>query len=641
MDQHRCSPRHRTVGLLVLGAMCLAGCADETPQPKPLPQQYDVIAPKTGFPDYMKGTVWEKTDLGNTDFFQVSGYGLVVNLDNTGDTTAPMAVREYMVKEMVKHGYGSKLMPGWEKQSPERILSDRRVAIVQVIGMLPPGVRKGQSFDVIVQCIPKNTTSSLAGGELYRTDLKINGADPQDPFSKINDYASAKGFLSVNPAYALTRDEKPSKAVLNSLRNAVLMDGGVVKYDRPLFLRLRNPENRVARYIEQRIIDRFQDKTVAAAHDGGVIQIYVPYDYHGDWDRFSKLVTHVYLDGSPAHLAAMASKLAAAARKPNAMLEDISYCFEGIGPTALPMLTPLLTDKRPEVVFAAARAAVYIGDPSGAATLTLFNIARDSRDPFQLNAVEALGGLPPSSSVNQMMRELLDNDRNIIRIAAYKVLARNHDPSIISRVVTGDPSNQKYILDIVPSRGAPIIYASRTGMPRIAIIGAMPEVTTPIMFSTMNERLTISSTALGQTLMLYYRSAAATDSAGRVYDQGMADPVKQISNPDVSELVKRLGGICNEDEKPLNFSYSEVVAIVQKLSEEKRLVAIRDGEIQPALFLLETPSSFTNAIYSAPSLQTGRPQAADGDGMPSSTTTGGVSRRDMAADAALATQEKH
>ena len=91
----------------------------------------------------MHNTIWEKVDVGNTQKYQVTGFGLVVNLDNTGDTTAPTAVREYVIKLMLKHGYGSKLNPGYENQSPERVLRDKRVAIVQVIGELPAGIREG------------------------------------------------------------------------------------------------------------------------------------------------------------------------------------------------------------------------------------------------------------------------------------------------------------------------------------------------------------------------------------------------------------------------------------------------------------------------------------------------------------------
>ena len=106
----------------------------------------------------------------------------------------------------------------------------------------------------------------------------------------------------------------------------------------------------------------------AAAEDEGIVQIFVPRAYHGDWQHFARLVTHLYLESSPEFLTGKARILVAELRKPGAKLEDISYCFEGIGPLALPFLSPLLTDKRPDIAFAAARAGAFIGDPSGAQT---------------------------------------------------------------------------------------------------------------------------------------------------------------------------------------------------------------------------------------------------------------------------------
>jgi len=336
----------------------------------------------------------------------------------------------------------------------------------------------------------------------------------------------------------------------------------------------------------------------------------VPYSYNGDWNHFAQFVMHLYLDSSPENLAAKARMLAAAAQKPDAPLEDISYCFEGIGPSALATLGDLITDHRPDVAYAAARAAAFIGDPSGAASMALLAMARDPQNPFQLNAVQTLGALPPSSALNHMLRELLDSDSNLVRIEAYKVLARNHDPLIQWIVVNKD--KQKFALDIVPGHGKPIIYASRRGTPRIAIIGPMPEIRTPMMFSAMNDRLTISSPEIGQTLTIFYRIPAPTDSSGRVHDVRMNDPIKMDSNPDLSEVIQRLGGICNDDERPLDFSYSEVLAILQRLQQDNRLIAPKlNGQTEIASFLMEQPLQLQNAVFSAPSLETGRPQSDD------------------------------
>src|SRR5207302_5725557 len=129
---------------------------------------------------------------------------------------------------------------------------------------------------------------------------------------------------------------------------------------------------------------------------------------------------------------AKARLLAEEAKKPGASLEDISYCFEGIGKPALAFLAPLLLDKRPEVAFAAARAAAYIGDDSMAAENSLFDMARTAHHPFQLNAVQVLGSLRNNEALNHLLRELLESDETLVRVEAYKILARNHDPSIYS-----------------------------------------------------------------------------------------------------------------------------------------------------------------------------------------------------------------
>lgn len=616
--------------ILIAGGLAVAGCAADEKPPVVKPA-YEPLPAKEGVPAFMHNTVWEKVNVGNTESFQVSAYGLIVNLDNTGDSTAPAGVRLYMMKEMQKHLIGSSLQPGWQTQSPERVLADKRVAIVQVVGMLPPGIRKGDQFDVIVQSLPKNQTSSLAGGELYMTTLKVNGADPNNPFAAVNDFAVAKGFVFVNPSYALDKEQHPSAAVRQSLRNGVILNGGIARYDRPLFLRVLTPDARMSRYIEQRLIDRFEDTKVAAAEDEAIIQVYVPAAYRGDWRHFSKVVTHVPLETSPESLTARARYLADEAVKPNAMLDDISFCWEGIGAPALPFLAPLLADKRPDVAFAAARAAAFIGDRTGAADASLLAMAKDDHNPFQLNAIQTLGSLPPSESINQMLRELLDSDRNLVRIEAYNILARNGAKFISTLAVTDNPSNQKFLLDLVPSSRPPLVYATRTGTPRIAIIGAVPRVGTPVMFSAMDDRLTISSAALGDTLTIFYRGSVAMDAQGRFRESNMLEPVNMPTRPDLDEFIKRLGGwVTVDDDRPLNFTYSEVIAILSRLSKEQKLIAYSNtGAAVHANFVLQDAPSVQNLIYNAPSIDTGRPQGDE-------TTIGQDRLSDPAADAALA-----
>jgi hypothetical protein len=261
-------------------------------------------------------------------------------------------------------------------------------------------------------------------------------------------------------------------------------------------------------------------------------------------------------------------------------------------------MAPLLTGHPPDVTFAAARAGAFIGDPTGASQTTLLEIARTADHPFQLNAVQVLGALPPSGSIDAMLRQLLDSDKTLVRIEAYKILARNEDRSVYSRVITDDPNpaNRKFILDIVPSKGAPLLYATRSGKPRIAVIGDTPRLTLPILYTAMGNRLSISSQQVGDKVTLFYR------------DPLRPLPVKVSSEPDIAEVIARLGGMGRLNEEHLDFGYDQVLAIVQALVKEKQVATVRDGELAAAPLIIQESPRSREAILSAPLMDGGRPQ---------------------------------
>ncbi len=358
-----------SVGLLfcvvvVIAGVIAVGCNSKpkVDPKKQIPSRYTAL-PAKKVPDIFKDTIYEKCDLINIEPFLVSGYGFVSNLSGTGDTTAPNAVREYMVKEMIKHKWDSSLTT-FRTPTPEEALRDPRNAIVQVDGYLPPGVRKGQRFDIQVSAIPDNNTSSLAQGDLFQTELRILGANPLDPGGSVNVFARAEGPIFVNPAYALKTesDIERDPAARRSLRLGLIMNGARSLEDRPLGLRLRQPSMRMSRYIEQRIDQRLQEirpDIVAAAQDEGIVHLYVPAALNGDWEHFAGLVNFIYLNNTPEFAAVKARQLADEAVKPDAPLLEISYAWEGLGKNALPVIheRQLMSHANPDVAFAAARAA--------------------------------------------------------------------------------------------------------------------------------------------------------------------------------------------------------------------------------------------------------------------------------------------
>jgi hypothetical protein len=599
--------------VLALGAV---GCAAK---PKASARQlgpYQNLGPKK-VPAYLKGSVYEMVELANQEPLNISAFGLVGQLRGTGDTKAPPAVRQWMMKEMVRRGFGSRTM-GFENVPAGRVLASPDFAIVRVDAALPPGARAGDRIDAYVSALA-NDTSSLAHGVLFETELRDDGANPQAPSATLQVWSRCGGPIAINPAYALDAPANPGPSVKASLRRGVVMNNGVVYQDRPLWLMLRQPQYSVSRAIERRINDRFQQyadhprkdgqpgNLVAMAFDEGIVQFFVPKAFGGDWEHFAGVVTHLYINPSSSFAATKAAELAEEAVKPDARLLDISYCWEGLGSPAMPVVSKLMAHADPGVSFAAARAAVFIGDPSFAAQETLIRIAETRDHPFRVTAIQTLGKLQPSTALSQLLRRLLDAPEAVVRIEAYRVLAAANDQTLFSKSVGRREDREKFVLDVVPSDGPPLIYATRQGRPRIAVFGRMPTVRQPLTFTALGQRLTIATTPAGpekkqDVLGIYYRDPRLP---------GKESAVKVLSRPDVAELAARLAGEGAVGQQRLDFSYGEVVAILQSLSDKGDIVSSRrgpDGRLLAASFVLQETGGAADEVRSAPVIDEGRPQ---------------------------------
>ena len=558
----------------------LAGCAKNEPE-KPRRPIYSNIGLRPNLPAYLKDTVLERADLSNTGPLAVSSFGLVVNLRYSGDSQAPTAVRDWMVKEMVRHGWGSARMPEYKDMSPDRVLADKRNAIVVVAAYIPPGARKGQRVDAVCQALPQSSTASLAGGTLYQSELRLMGANPMDPGGAVNKMVEARGPLFINPAYALETPQ-PSQGVARSgARTASVMNGGILTVDRPVQLRLRTPQWNISRAIEQVINTRFQavadrprqdgkGMCVAEAQDEGYLNLYVPVSYNGNWEHFVSVATHLYINLNPAVSAVKAQELADAAQQSGALLEDISFAFEGLGPVSIPFLTPLLTHPSPDVQYAAARAGAFLGNTP--CEDALIRIARVQKHPFRLNAILALGELPNNPEINRSLATCLDSDETLIRLNAYKVLAANNDLHVISR-----PIHDSFVLDLIESKGAPLIYATRTGEPRLAIFGSNTSLHQPLTFAAFDTQLTISTNVSNPSLLsIFYRGS------------DFQEPVSTLARPVLFDLVARLGGA--GDEK-LHFGYGDIIGILQSMADSGKISAV---------FVLQDQAGVEDALAATP-----------------------------------------
>jgi hypothetical protein len=577
----------------LLGALIItlaSGC-NSNRKPALIQPRYGTLPPKK-VPAYLKGTIIELCDLDNQTPLNANNYGLVVNLNHSGDAyNVNNEVKDYVVKTMAKHGIGSARTPGLEGSMPDEWLRDPRNAIVRVDAMIPPGARVGDRIDVAVSALPGSNTSSLSSGTLYQTELKERGADPRRPGVGVKILAVAGGQIFVNPAYALA--DPADSTARASLRFGTVLGGGRVTEDRAVLLRIREPSLKMSRAIEWRIQEGFHDPNVGKAYDEGYVQTYVPHSFNGDWEHFIGVATHLFFNSSPEFAAGKARELAEVAQKPEGAdyLLSISYCWEGLGAQALPYVVPLMNNGNPDIAFAATRAAAFIGDSS--ALTILMDMARTTDHPFQVAAVQVLGSLPKSPVVSQMLRTLLDSPQATVRVAAYQVLAHAGDPSIYSKEING-----KFVLDIIPSTSAPpLIWASRHGVPRLAIFGNKPALELPTTFSAMDSRLTITGGANDRAVKIFYR------------DPAVQRPVPVLSNPDIAELVARLGGVGGESSQQLNFTYGDITAILQAMADRQQIVAMANGTRLSTPFVLEQVQRVRDDVDNAPAIpEQGRPQ---------------------------------
>ncbi|MEW5788707.1 MAG: flagellar basal body P-ring protein FlgI [Pseudomonadota bacterium] len=189
---------------------------------------------------------------------QLVGYGVVVGLDNTGDSSA-------LTSQGLSNLMGNLgLTPG---QSP----SSKNAASVIVTATLPPFAKPGQPIDVTVSAL--GGAKSLRGGTLLMTPLK--GADGQI-------YALAQGNLLVGGAGASAGG---SSAQINHLSAGRIPSGATVERSVAtqvgqgdfVQLELRDADFTTANRVVE-AIDRGMGKGVALALDSRVIRVRAPAD---------------------------------------------------------------------------------------------------------------------------------------------------------------------------------------------------------------------------------------------------------------------------------------------------------------------------------------------------------------------------
>ncbi|MDN3919809.1 flagellar basal body P-ring protein FlgI [Roseateles violae] len=191
----------------------------------------------------------------------LTGYGLVVGLDGTGDQTTQTPYTAQSLSAMLQQ-FGIMLPPGVTMQP-------RNVAAVMVTAQLPAFAQPGQQIDINVSSM--GNAKSLRGGTLIATPLR--GADGQV-------YAIGQGNLVVGGAGASAGG---SKVQINHLSAGRIPAGALVERSVPTALQasdyvqldLNASDFATARAVAK-AINRAKGEGTAQALDGRSVRVRAP-----------------------------------------------------------------------------------------------------------------------------------------------------------------------------------------------------------------------------------------------------------------------------------------------------------------------------------------------------------------------------
>jgi len=188
------------------------------------------------------------------------GYGLVVGLNGSGDSTQVKYASQSVVN-MLKQ-FGVKLPQGEDAKN-------KNVAAVMVSAVFPPGYRRGQAIDITVSSL--GDAKSLRGGTLLLTQLRA--ADNEV-------YALAQGNVVVGGLSA--SGKSGSSVTVNTPTGGRIPNGAQIEREIPtdfstrpqVMLRLRHPNFDTATNVVNAINRRFGD--VATTADGTSVEVVAP-----------------------------------------------------------------------------------------------------------------------------------------------------------------------------------------------------------------------------------------------------------------------------------------------------------------------------------------------------------------------------
>ena len=483
-------------------------------------------------------TIGSLVEVFSPEAIAVEGYGLVGGLRGTGSAECPSHIRAYLRQYILRqlHEY---------KVDAEKLISSHSTAVVLLYGIMPTAVSKGQYFDVKVIAHSETQTTSLEGGQLYKSELKIAGGLG----ISTKTLATAKGAVFIDTISPSGADKK----------TGYILAGGRVLDEYKVRLALLQPDYRAASLIRNKLNERFGEGT-AKAFSPSQIELKVPYKYEEQKQKFISIVNATYLAETPEitkkRIETFVRKLVDSKDK-----EQSEIALEAIGNKSLTELAGLLNSPNEEIRLRAGRCMLNLGSDRGLETLRA--IVMDRNSAYRVEALEAIMSAASRNDAAAVSRRLLRDPDFDIRLAAYEQLRKLDDIAIMRSIVAGD-----FYLEQITQTIYKAIFVSRSGQPRIVLFGAPIYCRKDIFVQSADGSIIVDARA-GQEYVTVIRKLPRRPDI---------PPIQLKSSFELSDIIRTLceSAIVEEGSasRPgLNVSYANAIYILKQMCEQGAVAA--------------------------------------------------------------------
>ncbi len=421
-------------------------------------------------------------------FVKIESVALVTGLDNTGGDPAPSPQRAALMHELQTIGV----------QNPNQLLASPTTSLVLVRGFLPPGIQKGDKFDLEVQVPSHSETTSLRGGWLMETrltEMAVLGGQIHEG----HPWALGEGPVLVDPSANAEHDPE-------LLVRGRVLGGGTALKSREMGLSIAPDDKsvRLSAQIGQAINRRFHTYSrgikqgVATPRSDERIDLKVHPRYKDNVARFIRVVRAIPIKETPAEQATRVSLLTRQLLDPITS-STAALRLEAIGHEGVTALAEGAESQDTEVRFYAAEALGYLDDSRAAAPL-----ARAAREEpaFRAYALAALSAIDDLAAHEELIG-LLEANSSETRYGAFRALwAMNpNDP-----LIRGENLGGQFSYHVLNTSGPPMVHVTRSFRPEIVLFGHEQRLAAPfvleagksILIKGTDDKVTISRFSVGQ-----------------------------------------------------------------------------------------------------------------------------------------------